>query len=163
MPELRAVAIHEQFVDKKCQQYEHLSVSVVGMRLKSARQGRRLSLRKFAEELDEDFTVLWRIERGQRYPPKPRLERFAKALSLTPQQLEALIAVERHGLNPHELLPEIPPAYISHESIEEAAEGVLNKYCRTVKRNNVELPVPIEAVLSGACRLSTEYCDFKRE
>ncbi len=77
-------------------------MSVVGLRLKSAREGKRLSLRKFAEEIDEDFTVLWRIERGHRFPPKLRLESFAKVLSLTPQQLEALIAVERRGLNPHE-------------------------------------------------------------
>ncbi len=138
-------------------------MSVVGLRLKSAREGKRLSLRKFAEEIDEDFTVLWRIERGHRFPPKLRLESFAKVLSLTPQQLEALIAVERRGLNPHELLPEIPPAHISHESIEEAAESVLNKYRRAVKRNNFELPVPVEAVLFGACRLFVEYCDFKRE
>src|SRR5216683_7054876 len=82
-------------------------VSVVGTRLKSVRKGKGLSLRKFAEELEEDFSLLCRIERGERYPPKPRRKNFAKALSLTPQQLEALIAVERRGLNPYELLPEI--------------------------------------------------------
>ena|SRR5437773_3899554 len=133
------------------------------MRLKSVRNGRGLSLRGFAKGLDEDFTLLWRIEHGQRYPPKRRLERFAKALSLTPQQLEALIAVERRGLNPYELLPEIPPAHISHASIEEAGEGILKKYCRAVKRADVELPVPVDAVLSEACRLSTEYCDFTKK
>jgi len=90
-------------------------VKVVGLRLKSAREGRGLSLREFAKELREDFTLLARIERGERYPPKQRLEKFAEALSLTLQQLKALVAVERRGLDPHELLPEIPPAHISHD------------------------------------------------
>jgi len=138
-------------------------VSEVGNRLKSAREGSGLSLRRFAHELAEDFTLLSRIERGQRYPPKGSLTKFAKALSLTPPQLEALIAVERRGLDPHELLPEIPAAHISDDCIERAAETVLKKYCRAVKRAAVELPVPVDAVLAGACRLSTEYCDFKKK
>src|SRR5438128_1616001 len=127
------------------------------MRLKSARSGSGLSLRKYANEVDEDFTLLARIEAGQRYPPKRRIEKFAKALSLTPPQLEALIAVERRGLNPQELLPEIAPAHISHDSIEKEAASVLNRYCRAVKRPDVDLPVPVDGVLAEACRLSTEY------
>lgn len=138
-------------------------VNVVGQRLKSAREGRGLSLREFAKELDEDFTLLSRIERGERYPPKPRLKRFAKALSLTPQQLGALISVERRGLNPHELLPEIPPAHISNHSIEAAAETVLKKYCRAVGKNDVELPVPVEGVLKEACKLLTERRNFEKK
>jgi len=138
-------------------------VSVVGSRLRSVRDATGLSLREFARKAGEDFTLLWRIERGWRYPPKTRLERFAKALSLAPQQLEALIAVERRGLNPYEMLPEIPPAHISHASIEEAAERILKKYCRAVNRADVALPVPVDAVLSEACSLSTEYCDFKKK
>jgi len=118
-------------------------------------------LRKFEQELGEDFTLLSRIERGQRYPPKPSLEKFAKALSLTTPQLEALIAVERRGLDPHELLPEIPPAHIPNDYIEKAAQRVLNKYCRAVKRPAVKLPVPVDDVLAEACRISADYRDFK--
>jgi transcriptional regulator with XRE-family HTH domain len=138
-------------------------VKVVGMRLKSAREGRGLSLREFARELKEDFTLLARIEQGERFPPKRGLKKFAKAVSLTPQQLEALIAVERRGLNPYELLPEIPPAHISDDSIEQEAEKVLNKYRRAVNQVDIELPIPIEKVIGEACRLSTKRCDFAKE
>jgi ribosome-binding protein aMBF1 (putative translation factor) len=49
-------------------------------------------MHKFAQEVGENFTLLARIETGQRYPPKQRLKKFAKLLSLAPQQLEALIS-----------------------------------------------------------------------
>jgi transcriptional regulator with XRE-family HTH domain len=111
--------------DKKRQQREFGDVSVMGRRLKSAREGRGISLREFAKELRADFTRLARIERGHRYPPKRRLEKFAKELSLTPAQLEALVAVERRGLNPHELLPEIPPAHIVSPALK--FEGLTTK------------------------------------
>ena len=133
------------------------------MRLKSAREQRSLSLREFAKEVGEDYTLLARIERGERYPPRQRLRKFANVMSLAPRQLETLIAVERRGLNPHVLLPEISPADISHDWIEHEARKVLNRYCREVHESDVSLPVPIDAVVNSACRLSTEYCDFERE
>ncbi len=138
-------------------------VSVIGQRLKCVRDGKGLSLREFARDFDEDFTLIFRIEHGQRYPPKKSVEKFAKALSLTPSQLDALISVERRGLNPHELLPEIPPAHIPQRSIEHEAERVLKKYCRAVTQNGVKLPVPIEEVLDYGCGLSTEYRDFTKK
>lgn len=150
-------------VDKKCQQIESFCVTVVGQRLKSFREGRGLSLREFADELGEDFTVLCRIERGDRYPPKARLKKFAKALSLTPGQLDALVAVESRRLSPHELLPEIPPAHISIDSIEKAADAILKKYCRAASQPDVKIPVPVEVVIAQACRLTTEHCDFKEK
>src|SRR6266568_4482341 len=58
----------KQSVDKKCQQREPAVVNVVGTRLKNARDAKGLSLRKFAEEVGEDFTLLARIERGDRFP-----------------------------------------------------------------------------------------------
>jgi len=138
-------------------------VSEIGKRLKSARQGRGLSLRKFAEEVGEDFTVMHRIEKGERFPPKGRQEKFASVLSLTSKQLDALIAVERRKLNPYELLPEIVPAHISFAEIEKAAEQILNKYRQAEKKNEIKLPVPVDDILVKVCRLNVEYCDFKRK
>jgi len=110
-----------------------------------------------------DFTLLSRIESGNRYPPKSSLKLFAKVLSLTEPQLRALIAVERRGLDPYDLLPEIPLPYISDKSIERAADGVLRKFCRLTNSSDIDLPVPVDKVLSIACRLSTQYCDFRKE
>src|ERR1700722_11139675 len=98
------------------------------MRLKSVRDAMGLSLRDFAKKFREDYTLLARIEKGKRFPPKPKLEKFAKVLSLKPEQLEALVAVERRGLNPYEMLPEIAPAHIPYKIIEDEAEKILNKY-----------------------------------
>jgi transcriptional regulator with XRE-family HTH domain len=160
LDELRAAV---KCVDKNCQQAEGRYVNVVGQRLKSFRIGKGLSLREFAKQLDEDFSLLWRIEHGERHPPRSNLEKFAKLLSLTPAQLDALIAVERRGLNPHLLLPEIAPAHIPHDSIEDTVEDVLKEYCRAAKRAEVEIPVPVEAVLAQACHLSVERCNFKKK
>src|SRR5437016_5890385 len=137
-------------------------MSVIGQRLKNVREGKGLSLRKFADELDEHFTLLSHIEAGRRYPSKGNLEKFAKALSLTPNQLDALIAVERRGLDPHELLPEIPPAHISYTSIEQAAESGLAKYRRS-KGMPIELPVRVDETLAAGWGLATRYCDFKKK
>lgn len=140
-----------------------MGVSEVGKRLKSVRLEKGLSLRKFAKSVGEDSSVMFHIETGERYPPKLRLEKFAKVLSLTPKQLEAMIAVERRGLNPYVLLPEIPPAQIAHIWIENEAEKVINKFCRGVSRAEIELPVPIDSVVRDVCRLSLKYCDFADE
>jgi transcriptional regulator with XRE-family HTH domain len=148
-------------VDKICQQNNVGCVSVVGQRLKCVRQAKGLSLREFAKELNEDHTVLGRIEQGERYPPKSRRKRFAHVLSLTLKQLDALISVERRGLNPYEFLPEIPPAHIAVATIEKEADGVLEKYRRAVNRSAVEIPVAIEDVLRRSCGLHTEYADFE--
>jgi transcriptional regulator with XRE-family HTH domain len=125
--------------------------------------GRGLTLQEFAARIGEDPTVLCRIERGERYPPKQRIKKFAQVLSLTHRQLEVLIAVERRGLNPHVLLPEIPPAKISNTWIENAAQSILSKFCRVKKLAEVKLPVPVEEVISIACGLSTQHCDFASE
>src|SRR6266581_2955254 len=125
------------------------------MRLKSVRNARGLSLREFAKKVGENFTLLARIEAGERYPPKPRLEKFARVLALTPPQLEALIAVERRGLNPYELLPEITPAHIPQKHIEAAADKILRNYCRAASKADIEHPVPVVDVIKVACGLST--------
>jgi transcriptional regulator with XRE-family HTH domain len=138
-------------------------VSVIGQRLKSIREGKGLSLREFGGLLEEDHTLLYRIETGHRYPPKSSVKQFAKVLSLTEPQLLALVAVERRGLDPYEFLPEIPPPYISNESIEKVAEGVLRKFCRSTSCSDIDLPVPVDKVLKIACGLSTQYCDFQKE
>jgi transcriptional regulator with XRE-family HTH domain len=150
-------------VDKKCQQWHCSSVSEVGNRLKNARHAKGLSLREFAKRFEEDFSLLARIEAGERYPPKPRLKKFAEVLSLTPKQLEALIAVERRGLDPFEMLPEIVPAAVPTGSIEAAAEGILSTYSRTLNGAVVDGPIPVADVIKLACGLFTEYLDFEKE
>ncbi len=147
-------------VDKKCQRWHIYSVSEVGKRLKNARIAKGLSLRKFAERFREDFAVLAHIEAGRRFPPKRRRKKFADVLSLTLAQLDALIAVERRGLNPFEMLPEIVPAAIPTELIEAEAERILSKYFRTSNKVLVDGPIPAAEVLKVACGLSTEYLDF---
>jgi len=99
-----------------------LCVSEVGKRLKIARAAEGLSLRKFGERHKEHFSLLARIEAGERYPPRRALKKFAEVLSLTPEKLGSLIAVERRGLDPFAMLPEIVPAPIPTESIEDEAE-----------------------------------------
>lgn len=135
-------------------------MSEVGERLKSVRDATGLSLRKFARRMRQDFTLLARIEKGERYPPKRSLETFAKVLALTPEQLDALISVERRKLNPNEMLPELPPADRSQASIEDAADRILRKYRRAANGSEVEGLVPVEHAIKAACGLSTEYRDF---
>ena len=123
-----------------------------------------LSLRKFAEKFDEDYTLLARIEAGKRFPPKGKVEKYAKILSLSPTQLDALIAIERRGLDPYELLPEIPPAHIPQKFIESEAEKILDKYCRTVNRDALDDgPVPVARVIEIGYGLNTQYLDFTKE
>jgi len=131
--------------------------------LKNTRLKKGISLRSLAEEIGAHFTAIAHIERGERYPPKKQLKKFAEFLSLSPQQLEALIAVERRGLNPHVLLPEISPADISNVWIEKEAEKALRKFCQAKERPDVPLPVPIEQIVSSAYGLSTRDCDFEKE
>jgi transcriptional regulator with XRE-family HTH domain len=135
----------------------------VGIRLRNARKVKGLSLRKLAKELDVHFTLLAHIERGVRFPPKDRLAKFASFLSLTAHQLEALIAVIRPGLNPYLLLPEISPPDLSHEWIEKEAEKTLENYRKSTNQAEVDLPVPIEAVLNRAWKLTVKTFDFDRE
>lgn len=137
-------------------------MSEVGKRLKNARDAKCLSLRKFAEGIDEDFSLLARIESGERFPPRHRLGKFAAALSLTTKQLEALIAVERRGLDPYQMLPEIVPAAIPSKSIEAEAESILVKYCRASNKSIGEGPIPVEDVIQFACGLSTQRLDFAK-
>jgi transcriptional regulator with XRE-family HTH domain len=137
-------------------------VSEVGKRLKNARLAKGLSLRKFARRLGEDFSVLARIEAGERYPPKARLKKFADELSFKPEQLEALIAVERRGLDPYQMLPETVPAPIPTHSIEAEVEKILAQYCRASNRAVIEGPIPVAEVIRVARGLSTEYLDFAK-
>lgn len=138
-----------------------LFVNEVGKRLRNARKVKGLSLRKFAERFGEDFSLLARIEQGGRYPPKPRLKKFAEVLSLTTEQLEALIAVERRGLDPCQMLPEIAPAPVEHSSIEAEAEKTLSEFCQ--EKNIGDGPIPIEDVIKTAYGLSTEEANFSKE
>jgi transcriptional regulator with XRE-family HTH domain len=138
-------------------------VSEVGKRLKNVRIAKGLSLRKFAGWLEEDSSVVFHIETGRRFPPKPRLEKFAAVLSLTERQLEALIAVERKGLDTFEMLPEIVPAAIPTDSIEDEAEKILNEYCRASNKDTIEVPIPVADVIKTAYDLSTEDLDFAKE
>jgi transcriptional regulator with XRE-family HTH domain len=120
-------------------------------------------LRKFAQEVGVNFAVVSHIEAGERFPPKKHINKFAKALSLTPRQLEALIAVERRGMNPNVLLPEIAPADISQSWIESEAAKILGRYCKLTDQKEIEPAVEIEAVAKKACGLSVEGFDFDKE
>jgi len=135
-------------------------MSEVGIRLKSVRRGMGLTLREFAKKVGLDFTLLARIETGKRFPPRSQRKAFSKVLSLTAEQLEALIAVERRGLDPYELLPEIAPAHIPRKLIESEAEKILAKYWRALDRGAIDGPIPVEAVIKDACGLTTKYLDF---
>ena len=106
---------------------------------------------------------MFHIETGRRFPPKRRLEKFAAVLSLTVEQLEALIAVERKGLDTFEMLPEIVPAAIPKESIEADAERILTKYCRTWNTDMLEGPIPVADVIKAAFDISTKEVDFAKE
>jgi transcriptional regulator with XRE-family HTH domain len=138
-------------------------VSEVGKRLRAAREAKGLSVRKFADRFDEDPHALSNIEAGRRFPPRQRIKKFAELLSLTPEQLEALIAVERRGLDTNQMLPEIPPAPMSLAAIEAAAEMVLSEF-RSQHRGNVfDGPIPIEEMVKSIDGLSLENLDFEKD
>jgi hypothetical protein len=120
-------------------------------------------LRKFAGWLKEDPSVVFHIESGRRFPPKPRRDKFAAVLSLTVGQLEALIAVERKGLDTFEMLPEIVPPAISMESIEAEAEKTLSEYYRASKKEMIEGPIPVSDVIKAAFDVSTKELNFAKE
>src|ERR1035441_6221453 len=131
--------------------------------MKNARMAKGLSLRKFEGWFGEDFSLVSRIEAGERFPPKSKLKKFAEVLSLTPKQLEALIAVERRGLDPFEMLPEIIPAAITKEDIEGQAERILTECGRALNKGVIEGPIPVADVIKAAWGLSTEHLDFAKE
>lgn len=136
----------------------------VGKRLRYAVVAQGLSLREFAERFGEDVTLLSRIQRGERFPPKGRLEKFARVLSLTPNQLKALIAVERRGLDPNQMLPEIPPAPIKQADIEAQAEKVLNGFkSRQPKKIVFDGPIPIEEIVKSTDGLHLKQFDFRKD
>ena len=56
-------------------------------RLQDERLFRRLSLRQVGRLTEIDFTVLSRIETGERVPSEVQRERIAKELDVTPQYL----------------------------------------------------------------------------
>ena len=140
-------------------------MSVIGERLRSVREGKGLSLRKFANKLGLDFTVVARIEKGQRFPPKQKgspakFEKLAQVLALTPEQLDALIAVERRGMNPNEVLPEIPPAHRSTEEIEAAAANTLADYSRKTGLSGAADFIDVHDVAEVGCELTVRHTDF---
>jgi transcriptional regulator with XRE-family HTH domain len=149
-------------VDKFCQLCIVLPVSEIGKRLKNARVDKGLTARQAAKRLGLCFTVLSRIESGKRFPPKKTHEKIAEFLSLEMTKLQSLIAVERRGLDPFAMLPEIVPAPIPTESIEIEAEKVLARYSQESSRDLSQGPVPVEDVIKVACGLSTEHLDFAK-
>jgi Zn-dependent peptidase ImmA (M78 family)/transcriptional regulator with XRE-family HTH domain len=134
-------------------------VSEIGKRLKSARAAKGLSVRKFAEGIGEDFAVVSHIEHGKRFPPKSKVELYAEVLSLTVDQLIALMAVERRGLDPFDLLPEFAPAPVPNDAIEAEAEKALKKFGPDLRGG----PVQVERVIKSAYGLTTQYLDFSEE
>lgn len=141
----------------------------VGKRLKCAREAMGLSMEKFAEWFGEksvDASVICRIETGKRnkrYPPKRAIKKFAKVLSLTPKQLEALIAVERRGLDPCQMLPDIAPAPVKQAAIESEAEKILKEFFEAENKGVADGPIPIKDVIKFAYGLSTEEKNFAKE
>jgi transcriptional regulator with XRE-family HTH domain len=139
-------------------------VNEVGKRLRCAREAMGLSLREFGERFGENFTFLSRIENGKRFPSKGTIKKFAEVLSLTAEQLDALIAVERRKLDPYQMLPEIPPPAFRPERIEAEAEKVLNEFeFRQVDKSLPEGPMPIEDLIKAAYGLHAEEKDFAKE
>jgi transcriptional regulator with XRE-family HTH domain len=138
-------------------------VKVVGIRLKSARIAQGLTMREIAKRLGVDPAIVAKVEMGVRFPPKRHRAKFAKELSLTPEQLDAFISVERRGLNPYEMLPEIAPAQIPHKFIEDEADKILRKYYRAKNTDVIEGPIRATDVIKDVCGLSTEYVDFTKE
>jgi transcriptional regulator with XRE-family HTH domain len=138
-------------------------VNEVGKRLKFARVAKGLSLRKFAKRFRENFTLLARIEKGTRFPPKERLQKFADALSLTLDQLQALIAVERRGLDPNQMLPEITPVPVKQVDIEAQAEAILDDFkCRQGKGCAFDGAISIEEI-ANMVDLHIEDVDLKKQ
>jgi transcriptional regulator with XRE-family HTH domain len=138
-------------------------VSEIGKRLKYAREAKGLSLRKFADGLGVHYTFIAHIEKGRRFP-KEGIKKFAHALSLTPEQLEALIAVEHRGLDPYQMLPEIAPVPVKQMCIEAETREVLNKF--TSRREGKFLPegpIPIEDVITSTSDIRVEEVDFEKE
>jgi len=138
-------------------------VNEVGKRLKFARVAKGLSLRKFAKRFKEDFTLLARIEKGTRFPPKERLQKFADALSLTLDQLKALIAVERRGLDPNQMLPEIAPVPVKQVDIEAQAEVILDDFKRRQGKDySFDGPISIEGI-ANTVGLHIEDIDLRKQ
>lgn len=139
-------------------------MSEVGKRLRAAREAMRLSVRKFAARFGEDPHALFNIEIGERFPPRKRIKKFARLLSLTPDQLEALVAVERRKLDPNQMLPEISPAPLGQAEIERQAGKVLSDF-KSHCRNNSELdgPIAIEELTKSVGELCLEDLDFAKD
>jgi hypothetical protein len=123
-----------------------------------------LSVREFATRLSEDPSVVFHIETGARYPARKKIKRFAPLLSLTPKQLDALIAVERRGLDPNQMLPEISPAPLGQAEIERQVGKVLIDF-KSHCRNNSELdgPIAIEELTKSVGELCLEDLDFAKD
>jgi hypothetical protein len=123
-----------------------------------------LSVREFATRLSEDPSVVFHIETGARYPARKKIKRFAPLLSLTPKQLDALIAVERRGLDPNEMLPEIPPAPVKHDEVEAQAEKILKNFeSHTPKGYRFDGPIPVEGLVKSTPGLSFMELNFERD
>jgi len=115
-----------------------------------------LTLQKFAEKFGEDASVICRIEKGERFPPKQRIKKFA-------EQLEALVAVERRKLDPCQMLPEISPSPVKPASIEAETDRILREFFQKEQPHSGESAVPVEDVIRAAYLLSTRDTDFAKE
>ncbi|HEX7859107.1 MAG TPA: XRE family transcriptional regulator [Verrucomicrobiae bacterium] len=137
-------------------------MATIGQRLKAIREEQGASLRRLAETLREDHTVLQRIENGLRYPPKKRLKKYARYLGLTEQQLSTLISVEKAGLNAEELIPGIEEPNLSFKQIKRRAETVLDRHIKVTGRV-IQFPLAVKEIASSVFELESDYLDFKVE
>src|ERR1041385_6849971 len=142
------------------------AMTVIGERLRAVRIAKNLSLSEFSQEIREDQTFLNHIENGRRFPPsckgkEKRLEKFARLLGFTVDQLRALIGVERTKLNPYELLPELAIAPVPENTIEAKAEEVLNAYTQKTKAKKRTFPIPLSSLLFEIYRIEVVKLDFK--
>ncbi|MCK8491770.1 helix-turn-helix domain-containing protein [Spirosoma sp. RP8] len=67
----------------------------LGGELKALREARALTLKEAAEKLDMDFSMLARIEKGQRTVSEAMFSRFADLFSIEEKRLRTLALVDK--------------------------------------------------------------------
>lgn len=137
-------------------------MNAIARRLRMVREKSGHTLRDFALIIHEDFTLLDRIETGQRYPPRSKLEKYAGILALSTQQLRTLMGIDKAGLNSDILARDIPPPHIPQEDMERQATDILNSY-RSHTEAAIPCPVPLRSLFQELFALQTRFLDFETE
>lgn len=134
---------------------------MIGEMIREYRRLRKLNLKQLSAKWGMHYSMLAKIETGERIPSRKFVPNIAQSLSCDPVDLLALITQEKvtRALTGTDGISQIDPCFLSIDDLENLAIKARKRFLELTKKSNIELPADRERIADILLGLKVRYVE----